>query len=87
MNKESEEKADDNGESKKSKSEIDSTRDLAKLIPEEVQLILDDLPDEKRQVIIKSLVKVSFSSSSTFSGPLPPPELLAGCNDVLTPWC
>ena len=87
MNKESEEKADDNGESKKSKSEIDSTRDLAKLIPQEVQLILDDLPDEKRQVIIKSLVKVSFSSSSTsstFSGPIPPPELLAGYNNVLT---
>jgi uncharacterized membrane protein len=87
MNKESEEKADDNGESKKSKSEIDSTRDLAKLIPEEVRLILDDLPDEKRQVIIKSLVKVSFSSSSTsstFSGPIPPPELLAGYNNVLT---
>ena len=60
MNKESEEKADDNGESKKSKSEIDSTRDLAKLIPEEVQLILDDLPDEKRQVIIKSLSKFLF---------------------------
>ena len=52
-------------------------------LPEEIQLILDetDLPHEKKEEFKSKLISLSITRS--FSGPLPPPELLQGYNEVV----
>lgn len=42
-------------------------------LPEEAIELLEELPDEKRNIILKAIVSVEKSSS--FAGPLPPPSL------------
>lgn len=51
-------------------------------IPDELKPIVEDqeLPDEKKDAIIKALL---IQKASSFSGPIPPPEILKGYNEVL----
>jgi uncharacterized membrane protein len=55
-------------------------------IPDELKSILSDpdFPKEKKQAIINAIVGVSIYQASTFSGPIPPPELLKGYNEVVS---
>lgn len=50
-------------------------------LPKELEPVLKDLPDQKRQAILK--VFKSFSIQHSCSGPIPPPSILKGYNDIV----
>lgn len=50
-------------------------------MPTDVTKVLESLPDDKRKVIIGALCAIEESSS--FRGPLPPPEILKGYESIL----
>lgn len=50
-------------------------------LPEDAMEVLEELPDEKRQIMLKAMVSVEQSSS--FAGPLPPPSLFNGYEKTL----
>jgi uncharacterized membrane protein len=50
-------------------------------IPEELKTILAGLPEEQRTAILG--VFISVKRSSSFSGPIPHPDILSGYNDVV----
>lgn len=50
-------------------------------LPDEAIELLKELPDEKRNIILKAIVSVEKSSS--FAGPLPPPSLFNGYEKTL----
>lgn len=50
-------------------------------VPTNVTKVLESLPDDKRRVIVGALCAIEESSS--FRGPLPPPELLKGYEEIL----
>lgn len=50
-------------------------------IPTNVNKVLDSLPEEKRKVIVEAFCAIEESSS--FRGPLPPPEILKGYESIL----
>lgn len=66
-------------EVEKSSKKLDnkSIDDLLKDVPEDAKVILESLPEDKQHKLI------SVFRASHFSGPLPPPELLAGYESVL----
>jgi uncharacterized membrane protein len=56
------------------------------LIPEELKPILSDpeISKEKKQEIMRAFLSITIREASTFSGPIPPPELLKGYNEIIT---
>lgn len=50
------------------------------IVPDELKIILAGLPEDQRKAILGVLVSVKRSS---FSGPIPHPEILAGYNDAV----
>lgn len=50
-------------------------------IPNDVTKVLESLPEEQRKVIVGAFCAIEESSS--FRGPLPPPEMLKGYESVL----
>lgn len=53
----------------------DKTSEIGEL-PEELEIALQEIPEEKRAKILQAFLGISIQRSSTFSGPLPPPSLL-----------
>ncbi len=55
------------------------------IIPEEFKPILadPDIPKDKKDKIIRAVLGISIRKASSFSGPIPPPELLKGYNEVV----
>lgn len=54
-------------------------------IPTELNEILTDptISEDKKNEIIQAVIGITIKKASTFSGPIPPPEILQGYNDVL----
>lgn len=54
-------------------------------IPDEFKHILadSDIPEGKKGEIIKAALGISYRKASSFSGPIPPPEILEGYNKVI----
>ncbi|WP_446786960.1 DUF2335 domain-containing protein [Macellibacteroides fermentans] len=50
-------------------------------LPTNVTEVLESLPEDKRKVLVRALYAIE--SSSSFRGPLPPPEILNGYESVL----
>ncbi|MGL4598930.1 MAG: DUF2335 domain-containing protein [Bacteroidia bacterium] len=65
------------------KKNQDASSDL--ILPEEIKHLLADpnIPIDKRVEITKAFLLVSIRRESTFIGPIPPPEILRGYNDIL----
>ncbi|MDN4164742.1 DUF2335 domain-containing protein [Cytophagales bacterium LB-30] len=61
------------------KGDSDSRNDILK---GQVEKALNEMSPESR-VVIKELIHESHHSASSFSGPIPPPELLKGYNEVV----
>lgn len=51
-------------------------------VPKELELVLKDLPEQKRLAIQKAIKSISIHQQ-TFSGPLPPPNILKNYSDVV----
>ena len=51
--------------------------EIRKAMPKETVKIIDTLPKQKREAIM-----AAFTQVSTFSGPIPPPEVLAGYEQI-----
>jgi len=49
----------------------------------ELEDLIKFIPAEKQTEAIKILSSISVKEASSFSGPLPPPSILSGYNDVL----
>jgi len=49
------------------------------IIPEEVKPILKKLAPNEQQIVVKALIQVK----RTWTGPMPPPDILAGYNDII----
>jgi len=67
-------------------NDIDDSKELIPevKIPEELVPVIKDLPKKKQQEIVKAIVSVSIKKQlSSFKGPLPPPEVISGYNDVV----
>jgi uncharacterized membrane protein len=80
----SEEIAEQNPEEdKKDKSEFKDPEES--IIPEELKVIFSDpdISDEKKKSILRAVISISVRKASSFSGPIPPPEILKGYNGVL----
>ncbi len=72
-------------EDKQDKREFNDHSDEG-IIAEEIQTIIEDpeIPQDKRDRIIKAFNRVtSIRQASSFSGPIPPPQILKGYNDVV----
>lgn len=80
MSDELENQSQDSENSKKILKEQDEI-----LIPEELKPILadPDIPKDKKAKIIRAALGISIRKASSFSGPIPPPELLKGYNEVV----
>ncbi len=70
-------------ENQKPKKEFKDPEEI--IISEELKPILADLdiPKEKREKIIRAILGISIRKDSSFSGPIPPPEILKGYNAVV----
>lgn len=55
-------------------------------LPEDFKTILTDpeIPNHKKEKIIKALIGVTIREASSFSGPIPPPEILRGYNEIVS---
>lgn len=55
-------------------------------IAEELKKIFadDEIPQKSKKKIIKIISEIAFEKKSSFSGPIPPPEILRGYNNVIT---
>lgn len=51
------------------------------IIPEEVKPILKKLPPEEKNKMVSAMVGLSVNR--TWTGPIPPPDILAGYNDII----
>ena len=60
----------------------DSTSEIGEL-PEELEIALQEIPEEKRAKVLQAFLGISIQRSSTFSGPLPPPALLKEYSDTV----
>lgn len=49
--------------------------------PSDINKVLDSLPEDSRRIIISTLCAIEESSS--FKGPMPPPEMLKGYEEIL----
>lgn len=80
MSDELENQSQDSENSKKTPKEQEEI-----IIPEEFKPILadPDIPKDKKDKIIRAVLGVSIRKASSFSGPIPPPELLKGYNEVV----
>ena len=71
-------------ELKTNKNSIKESEEFGDLIiPEQLKIILADpeISEDKKEAIIRLIVGVSVRES--FSGPIPPPKILKGYNEVL----
>jgi len=67
-----------------SKSDTTQKKQLeSNQISKELQLILNDLPKKKQEEIKAVLVSLTVSEETSFSGPLPPPQLLKAYSSVV----
>ncbi|TAE38321.1 MAG: DUF2335 domain-containing protein [Sphingobacteriales bacterium] len=72
-------------ENKQDKRDYKDPSDEA-IIPEDIQTIIEDpeIPQAKRDRIIKAFIRItSIRQASSFSGPIPPPQILKGYNEVV----
>lgn len=74
---------EENSDSEKEKEE-DQLLPSEIEIPQEVEDIIDELPEDKQKAVKGMFVSMMIKQS--FSGPLPPPSILKGYEDVL-PGC
>lgn len=52
-------------------------------LPEEIERIINFLPEDKKEEALKVITSLSIETSSAFRGPLPPPSVLADYNDII----
>ncbi len=55
-------------------------------MPEEIKTIIEDteISQDKKDKIIKAFISITaVSQASTFSGPIPPPQVLKGYNEII----
>jgi uncharacterized membrane protein len=65
-------------------SEINKNPKSENILPEKIQKFLLTLPEDERKKTYQELISVKFTQfSSIFSGPLPPPEILKGYNEII----
>ena len=60
-----------------------SSNEPEQSLPEDLEAILRELPEDKRKSIIQAFRQVSVTHESSFSSPLPPPDILKGYNEAL----
>lgn len=77
-----------NNQKQRGENKTENEKDIKKLsdisqLPEELEPVLQDLPEPKRSEIIKAIIGISIKRSSLFSGPIPPPEILKGYNEII----
>jgi len=56
------------------------------IIPQEIQTIIADteIPQAKRDIITKAFISITaIRQASSFRGPIPPPQILKGYNEVI----
>lgn len=68
-------------ENKKDEPTINEKSGSLEKLPKELEPILQNIPKQQRQKIIKAFNSISIQH--TFSGPLPHPDILKGYNDVV----
>lgn len=51
------------------------------IIPEEVKPILKKLPDKEKKTVVSAMIALSVNR--VWNGPIPPPDILAGYNDII----
>lgn len=71
------------GESQKQQKDYKDIEDS--LIPEEFKLILadPDIPKDKKDKIIHAVLGITIRKATSFSGPIPHPEILKGYSEVV----
>ncbi len=52
-------------------------------LPKEIEDLIKSLPKEKREEALNVIASFSVRKASSFSGPLPPPEILGAYNEIL----
>lgn len=73
-------------EEKKQQSQDTKQTDQNKMpekLPEEIEKIINFLPEDKKEEALKVITSLSIETSSAFRGPLPPPSVLADYNDII----
>lgn len=52
-------------------------------LPKDLEDIIQDLPEEKKEKVLRIITAQTIETASAFSGPLPPPSVLGGYNEIL----
>lgn len=52
-------------------------------LPKEIEDLIKSLPKEKRKEAVNIITSLSIRKASSFSGPIPPPEILGKYNEIL----
>jgi uncharacterized membrane protein len=52
-------------------------------LPKEIEDIIQYIPEDKQEEVLRVIAARTIKTASTFSGPLPPPSILGDYNNVL----
>lgn len=52
-------------------------------LPKDLEEIIQYIPDEKKDEVLRIITARSIQTASTFSGPLPPPSILGDYNSII----
>lgn len=52
-------------------------------LSKEIEDLIKSLPKDEKEKVVKIITSLSIRKASTFSGPLPPPEILGEYNEML----
>lgn len=63
------------------KIDAQSSPEIEIIIPEEIKPILSKLPEKDKKAMVSAMVALSVKT--TWAGPIPPPDILAGYNDII----
>ena len=53
-------------------------------LPKDLEEIIQYVPEEKKEEVLRIITALNIKTASTFSGPLPPPSILGDYNEVLS---
>lgn len=57
--------------------------DVADSFPDIFRPLIQEVPEDKRSEVLQELINISFTRSEIFSGPIPPPSLMRGYEEVV----
>jgi uncharacterized membrane protein len=69
---------EENNQTHDNKTKVDKEQ-----LPKDLEEIIQYVPEEKKEEVLRIITARTLKTASTFSGPLPPPSILGDYNEIL----